>query len=224
MSYWRKKEVTLYVSISKLTGNNKSKLWKNYGWAYRPEMTVISDFVHTSNNFWVRHSTQFQERLERTFWLSAYVVLLIDLHFICWLIVLLFLFHYERTTKSKFIFYAIKENGCWTWKHKDGLERDGKAGEVSSVMSVVQNFKIIVWPDPIPLRVRKYAKFGVFYAKIVQMTLPRLWRESLRLQKFSVTIRDPLRLQKFLVRNTVLSLPFLQQIQFTLIVNVANLN
>ena len=60
-------------------------------------------------------------------------------------------------------------------------------------------------------RVRKYAKFGVFYAKIVQMTPQRLQRESLRLQKFSVT-------------NTVLSLPFSQQIQFTLIVNVVNLN
>ena len=60
-------------------------------------------------------------------------------------------------------------------------------------------------------RVSKYAKSGVFYAKIVQMTPPRLRRESLRLQKFSV-------------RNTVLSLPFSQQIQFMLIVNVANLN
>ena len=60
-------------------------------------------------------------------------------------------------------------------------------------------------------RVGKYAKFGVFYAKIVQMTPLRLWRESLRLQKFSVT-------------NIVLSLPFSQQIQFTLIVNVVNLN
>ena len=60
-------------------------------------------------------------------------------------------------------------------------------------------------------RVRKYAKFGVFYTKIVQMTPLRLQRESLRLQKFSVT-------------NTVLSLPFSQQIQFTLIVNVVNLN
>ena len=78
MSYWRKKEVTLYVSISKLTGNNKSKLWKNYGWAYRPEMTVISDFVHTSNNFWVRHSTQFQERLE---WHFDFLHMLL-----CWLI------------------------------------------------------------------------------------------------------------------------------------------
>ena len=36
------------------------------------------------------------------------------------------------------------------------------------------------------LRVRKYAKFGVFYAKIVQMTPLRLRRESLWLQKFSV--------------------------------------
>ena len=73
-------------------------------------------------------------------------------------------------------------------------------------------------------RVRKYAKFGVFYAKIVQMTPQRLRRESLRLQKFSVTNREPLRLQKFSVTNTVLSLPFSQQIQFTLIVNVVNLN
>ena len=61
------------------------------------------------------------------------------------------------------------------------------------------------------LRVRKYVKFGVFYAKIVQMTLLRLRRESLQLKKFLVT-------------NTVLSLPFLQQIQFMLIANVANLN
>ena len=52
----------------------------------------------------------------------------------------------------------------------------------------------------------------------------RLRRETLRLQKFSVTNREPLRLQKFSVTNTVLSLPFLQQIQFTLIVNVVNLN
>ena len=73
-------------------------------------------------------------------------------------------------------------------------------------------------------RVRKYAKFGVFYAKIVQMTPLRLRRESLWLQKFLVTNREPLWLQKFLVTNTVLSLPFLQRIQFTLIVNVVNLN
>ena len=73
-------------------------------------------------------------------------------------------------------------------------------------------------------RVCKYAKFGVFYAKIVQMTPWRLRRESLRLQKFSVTNREPLRLQKFAVTSTVLSLPFSHQIQFTLIVNVVNLN
>ena len=33
-------------------------------------------------------------------------------------------------------------------------------------------------------RVPKYAKFGAFYAKIVQMTPQRLRRESLRLQTF----------------------------------------
>ena len=49
------------------------------------------------------------------------------------------------------------------------------------------------------------------YTKIVQMTPQGLPRESLRLQKFSVT-------------NTVLSLPYSQQIQFTLIVNVVNHN
>ena len=58
------------------------------------------------------------------------------------------------------------------------------------------------------VRVRKYAKFGVFYAKIVLMTPQRLRRESLRPQKFSVTNREPLWLQKFSVTNTVLSWPF----------------
>ena len=84
--------------------------------------------------------------------------------------------------------------------------------------------KVSLANNDIFTRVRKYAKFGVFYAKIVQMTPQRLRRESLRLQKFSVTNREPLRLQKFSVTNTVLSLPFSQQIQFTLIVNVVNLN
>ena len=73
-------------------------------------------------------------------------------------------------------------------------------------------------------RVHKYTKFGIFYAKIVQMTPLRLQRESLRFQKFLVTNREPLRLQEFSVTNTVLSLSFSQQIQFTLIVNVVNLN
>ena len=73
-------------------------------------------------------------------------------------------------------------------------------------------------------KVWKYAKSGVFYAKIVQMTPLRLQRESLWLQKLLVRNREPLWLQKFLVTSTVLSLPFLQQIQVTLIVNVVNLN
>ena len=75
-----------------------------------------------------------------------------------------------------------------------------------------------VWIDElITVRVCKNAKFGVFYAEIVQMTPLRLRRESLQLQKFSVTNREPLRLQKFSVTNTVLSLPFSQQIQFMLL-------
>ena len=78
---------------------------------------------------------------------------------------------------------------------------------------------------PVPyIRVRKYAKFGIFYANIVQMTPLRLQRESLCLQKFLLTNREPLQLQKFSVTKTVLSLPFLQQIQFALIVNIVNLN
>ena len=43
---------------------------------------------------------------------------------------------------------------------------------------------------PSNYRVRKYAKFGIFYAKIVQRTPQRLRRESLRLQKFSVTNKE----------------------------------
>ena len=35
-------------------------------------------------------------------------------------------------------------------------------------------------------RLRKYTKFDVFYAKIVQMTPQRLRRESLQVQKFLV--------------------------------------
>ena len=63
----------------------------------------------------------------------------------------------------------------------------------------------------IMLRVRKYTKFGVFYAKIVQMTPLRLLRESLRLQKFSLT-------------NTVLTCPYFFCNKYNLIVDVVNLN
>ena len=55
------------------------------------------------------------------------------------------------------------------------------------------------------------------------MTPLRLQRESLRIQNFSVTNREPLRLKKCSVTNTVLSLTFSQQIHFTLILNVVNL-
>ena len=60
-------------------------------------------------------------------------------------------------------------------------------------------------------RVCKYAKCGVFYAKIVQMTPLRLRRESLRLQKFSLT-------------NSFVLTSFTTNTLFTLIVNVVNLN
>ena len=39
-----------------------------------------------------------------------------------------------------------------------------------------------------------------------------------------VTNREPLRLQKFSATNTALSLPFSEQIQFMLMVNIVNLN
>ena len=71
-------------------------------------MTGISDYVLTSS-FCVRRSTQFRERLERTVRRSTYVALPIDSRFLVDF-VLLFSFHYETTTKAKFIFYA-KENG-----------------------------------------------------------------------------------------------------------------
>ena len=85
--YWWKKELTSYASTSKVAGNNKNKFWK-IGELTSPKwvrkMTVISGFMRTSS-FWVRHSTQFQERLEHTFQLSAYVALLINSNFIWWL-------------------------------------------------------------------------------------------------------------------------------------------
>ena len=96
---------------------------------------------------------------------------------------------------------------------------DAVSGRVGIMQ--INTFEVTLY---VHVRVRKYAKFGVFYANIVQMTPQRLRRESLRREKFSVTNREPLRLQKFSVTNTVLSLPFSQQIQFMLIVNVVNLN
>ena len=55
--------------------------------------------------------------------------------------VLLFLFHYETTTKAKFIF-TLKKLAVEPEKHEDGLDKDGgeAAGEVSLIMSLVQNY------------------------------------------------------------------------------------
>ena len=98
-----KKEVTsYYVSTSKVAGNNKSKFWK-IGELTNParwrEMTVISRYVCTSS-FWVRHSTQFQERLERTFRLSTYVAF--DSRLICWICSFVFIMKRQRKPGSFF--------------------------------------------------------------------------------------------------------------------------
>ena len=112
-----KKEViytSYYVSTSKVAGNNKSKFWKigeltNSAWWGK--MTVISRYVCTSS-FWVRHSTQFQERLARTFRLSACVAF--DSRFICWLCS--FVFIIKRRKKLSSFFTPKKMHGSWTWK------------------------------------------------------------------------------------------------------------
>ena len=61
--------------------------------------TVISPYVCTSS-FWVRHSTQFQEGLARTFRLSAYVAF--DSRFICWLCSFVFIMKREKKLSSFF--------------------------------------------------------------------------------------------------------------------------
>ena len=67
-------------------------------------------------SFYVRcHSTQFQERLEGTLILDFPHTLLCQSIYASFIGVLLFSFHYETTTKAKFIFYA-KENGSSTSK------------------------------------------------------------------------------------------------------------
>ena len=108
-------------------------------------MTVISDYVLTSS-FCVRHhSRQFQERLERTFRLSAHVTLPIDSRFICGRcsFVFRFIMKRQRTLSS---FFTPKRMPVEPEKHEDGLDKDGgEAGEVSLMMSVdVQSFNIIV--------------------------------------------------------------------------------
>ena len=46
--------------------------------------------------------------------------------------------------KLSSFFMLLKKIAVEPVKHKDGLEKGGEAGEVSLVMSVVQNFNIIV--------------------------------------------------------------------------------
>ena len=95
--FWRKmkllwhhtntKRVIWYnISSSKAAGSNESKFKKWVCLLAENECTkwLILDFLLRSS-FCVRpRSMQFQERLEHTLQLSAYVALLIDSCFICW--------------------------------------------------------------------------------------------------------------------------------------------
>ena len=75
-------------------------------------------------------------------------------------------------------------------------------------------------------RVPKYAKFGAFYAKIVQMTPQRLRRESLRLQTFLVNKQGATLTPEIFSNKHSFVLTFFatNTILFTLIVNIVNLN
>ena len=75
-------------------------------------------------------------------------------------------------------------------------------------------------------RVPKYAKFGVFYAKIVQMTRQTLRRESLRLQKFLVNKQGATLTPEIFGNKHSFVLTFFatNTLLFTLIVIVVNLN
>ena len=74
--------------------------------------------------------------------------------------------------------------------------------------------------------VPKYAKFGVFYAKIVQMTPQTLRRESLRLQKFLVNKQGATLTPEIFGNKHSFVLTFFatNTLLFTLIVIVVNLN
>ena len=85
-SHWHKKRSYITCrSTSKVVGNNKSKFCK-IGELNKPEMRARNDChfrLPAYKIFLGQAFHPFQERLECTFWLSAYVALLIDSHFIC---------------------------------------------------------------------------------------------------------------------------------------------
>ena len=101
----------------------------------RNDCHSISDFMLTIS-FYVRHSMQFWERPERTYGLAAYIALPINSPLFVDF-VLLFLFHYETTTKV-------------TVQVHFSQEREWQLNIKSMKMSVrvVQSFNIIVWPTP----------------------------------------------------------------------------
>ena len=74
-------------------------------------------------------------------------------------------------------------------------------------------------------RVRKYAKFGVFYTKIYCSDDSTEVTEGVTSTAKSFSNKQgATSTPEISVTNTVLSLPFLQQIQFMFIVNIVNLN
>ena len=109
-------------------------------------MTVISDYTLMSS-FCVRPFTLYREILECTFQGFAYVALLINSHFICWICSFsLFIMKQQQKLSS---FLTQKRMAVEPEKHEVELDKDGgEAGEVSLMMSVVQSFNIIVWPGP----------------------------------------------------------------------------
>ena len=117
----------------------------------------LTVFSLLTSSFCARCSMQFRERLEHKFWWSAYIVLWIfhavpvDL---CWLSLLfLFLSLWSKRQQRLNSFFTQKRIAVEPEKHED------EAGEVNSLsqppelqeptmMSVVKNSKIIVWPRP----------------------------------------------------------------------------
>ena len=76
----QKKKLPCMYKYFQRSGNKKStfcKIGELTSPKWMRKMTVISGYLRTSS-FWVRHSMQFQERLERTLWPSTHVSLLID--------------------------------------------------------------------------------------------------------------------------------------------------
>ena len=112
---WNNIILTQKRSHSKLTGNNKTKLPK-IGELLSPKWLSFQTLcVQVVFGLGIPRNSR---RLGRTFWLSAYVGLLIDSRFICclWYFCFCFIMKGQQKLRIKFTFYAVKENGCWNKK------------------------------------------------------------------------------------------------------------